>query len=111
MSKTRLVWTGIIGFIGTLILAFILNLGELQWNKFFKPKFQNVERKVFEETQSYVHGKIQELGRLYQQYQEAKAPEDKAAIKELVRMQFTDFDAEKIDNYKLKSFLLEMRGY
>jgi hypothetical protein len=46
MSKTRLVWTGIIGFIGTLILAFILNLGELQWNKFFKPKFQNVERTV-----------------------------------------------------------------
>ena len=82
----------------------------MEYNKFFKPKFENVEREVFEETKSYTHGKIQDLAKHYSEYQKSENS-DREAIKGLIQMQFSNFDPNVIDNYKLKMFLIEMRGY
>ena len=78
--------------------------------KFFEPKKENIRREIFENTKSYTHGKIQDLAKLYQEYQKAD-PDGKETIKTLVQSQFSDFDAEKINNYKLQIFLTNMRGY
>ena len=104
--KTKIV----LGFLGVLAIIFILELFGLGMFKFFEPKKENIRREIFENTKSYTHGKIQDLAKLYQEYQKAD-PDGKETIKTLVQSQFSDFDAEKINNYKLQIFLTNMRGY
>ena len=53
---------GVIGaVVGVIALAFCLELGGVAWFGFFEPIKENVRREVFENTKSYVHGKIQDL--------------------------------------------------
>ncbi len=108
MKKTLLVIGGLIVLI---VLAFALELGGLQWTKFFKPRRQNIERQVFEQTKSFVHGKIQDLAKYYEEYQKADSVEDKQTIAELIKMNFADFDSGKINSTKLRQFLINIRGY
>lgn len=94
-----------------LVLLFALELIGLQWTRFFAPKRENIRREVFENTKSYTHGKIQDLSKYYGEYQKADNVEDKAAIASLIKMQFAEFDEKKINNAKLKQFLINTRGY
>lgn len=111
MSKTKIVLSSIGGFIGLIAVLFILGLVGLGFFKFFEPKRENIRREVFENTKSYTHGVIQDLGKYYQEYNDAKTTEDKATIKSVVSMRFAEFDETKIENYKLQQFLIQMRGY
>ncbi len=95
-----------------LCLLFALGWGlayhELVFTRFFAPKRENVRRQVFEETKSYVHGKVQDLAKYYEEYQ---ASEDKEAVASIIKMRYAEFDAEAINNYKLKQFLISIRGF
>jgi len=101
--------------IGVIILffvaLFILQYAGLQWTRFFKPRYQNVERQVFEETKSYSHGLIQDLAKYYKEYNEAATDADRETIKNVVRIRFAEFDANKVKSSKLRSFLIKCRGY
>jgi hypothetical protein len=108
--KAKHVLLGIIGFVGFIIIIFFLNLGGLEWKKFFDPKYQNVERKIFENTQSYVHGQIQNLSKHYGEYQKGDR-EVKESIKGIVAVQFAQFPLEQVPSTQLKSFLITCRGY
>lgn len=108
MKKT-LAWIG--GIVGFFALLFILGLFELGWYKFFEPKKENIRREVFENTKSFTHGKIQDLAKYYEEYQKAETQDDKEAIKNFVQFNFAEFDASKIESEKLKSFLINMRGF
>ena len=99
----------IIAVVGLSIIAIGLEMAGLEWASFFKPKWENVERKTFEETQSYVHGKTQDLAKYFEEYQ--KNPEDQESIRQLILMNFADFDANDMRNDSLRKFLIEMRGY
>lgn len=79
--------------------------------KFWSPKFQNVEREVFENTKSYNKGKVAELVKYYDEYRNAENEEDKSAIKPLVKVSFADYDASKIQEQTLRDFVRECRGY
>ena len=83
----------------------------LEWTKFFAPKRENIRREVFEQTKSYTHGKIQDLAKYFEEYQNAKSDSDKNTIKSLIIMNFAEFDETKINSYKLQDFLIQMRGY
>jgi len=107
--KKGLTITGII--VGGLIVIFLIGLSELGWMKFFEPKKENIRREIFEETQSYVHGKIQDLAKHYDEYNKADSQGDKEAIKQLIIMRFAEFDETKIRSVKLRNFLTNMRGY
>jgi len=98
----------ILGLIVILILGWGIGFYELEWMKFFNPRKENIRREVFENTKSYTHGKIQDLAKYYEEYQKA---DDKEAIASLIKMRFAEFDAEKINNYKLKQFLISIRGF
>ena len=65
---------------------------------------QNVERTVFEETQSYVEGKRQEVTKLRFEYLKSKDRDEKEAIKATLRSSLANFDKSKLD-YDLKAFL------
>ena len=110
-EKLKIAGMGIGAFVGIIAVLFLLTLGGLWWKGFFSPKYQNVERKVFEETKSYVHGKNEDLAKYFEEYQRADNPKDKEIIKEFVRIKFGDFDAEKVRSPKLRQFLVTMRGF
>lgn len=106
MRKLKIV--GIAAVILTIpVLLTFYNLGMIS---FFKPKFQNVERKVFENTKSYLHGVQQDLGKYYLEYQDANEDE-KQAIKTTIQMRFAEVNAEKLQSPQLRSFLISARGY
>lgn len=100
--------------IGVLVLlvvvAFGLELLGLQWTRFFKPRYADVEREVFEETKSYVHGKIQDLAKYYGEYQAADG-DGKIAIQAVIKVRFAEFDAKHVESEVLRSFLVKTRGY
>lgn len=94
-----------------LVAMFVIGLYWLGWQKFFAPKQANIQREVFEHTQSYVHGAARDLAAYYEQYTKAGTAEDKEAIRQVVIMRFANLDAGLIDNSGLRSFLTNMRGY
>jgi hypothetical protein len=93
-----------------LLIPFGLGLYHLGMFKFFTPKFQNVERQVFENTKSYLHGVQQDLGKYYLEYQNADE-NGKQAIRATIQMRFAEVDTEKLQSRKLKEFLILARGY
>jgi hypothetical protein len=100
---------GIIGSIITIIvLLFCLELGGVYWFGFFAPMKENVRREVFENTKSYVHGKIQDLAKLYREYQSS---DDREALEAVIRSQFAEFDTKHVRSHELRQFLINVRGY
>ena len=110
MSKAKIVWLCILGFFLIFVIWFIFELVGLGFFKFFEPKRENVRRDVFENTQSYVHGKTQDLAKYYDEWMEADES-DKEAIRKLIIMRFAELDAEKIQSLPLRQFLIKMRRY
>lgn len=69
---------------------------------------QNARREVFEQTQSYVEGKRQELIKLYHEWNNANT-EDKLAIEVTIRLSFANFDETKIEQPELNEFLTRIK--
>ena len=97
--------------IALLLIVFAVGMLSLGWHKFFDPKVENVKREVFEQTQSRVHGTIQELARYYDQYNNASTGGDREAIRQFIIMRFSAFDEKMIDSEGLRNFLVSMRGF
>ena len=97
-------------FIVLLALIFVLGLISLGYYKFFEPKKENIRRQVFEQTQSYVHGKIQDLAKYQDEYNNANT-NDREAIRQLIILRFAEFDETKIKAVGLRNFLKNIRGY
>lgn len=111
MKTLGYIMAGILSLVLIIVLAFALNLGGLQWNKFFKPRSAAIERQVFQETASYVRGKTQELSKLYVEYQKASSSADKEAIESIVRMSFAEVNPDVITSPQLKQFLKNAMHY
>ena len=97
--------------IGLLILGlglgFLLKFVGLFEYQFFAPKYENARREVFENTQSYVEGKRQDLIRYRLQYNQAPSTENKNAIKSTIRLMFSNVDPD-IFEPQLASFLKDV---
>jgi uncharacterized protein HemX len=97
-----------LGFIACLIVILAIGLG-LGWFNVFATKTvgkaqQNANRAVFEQTQSYVEGKRQELIKDYHEWINADK-DSKKSIEAIVRASFASFDESKIEQPELYSFL------
>ena len=101
---------GLAAIVVLVALAFVLELGGLQWRRFFAPKHEEVRREVFEETRSFNEAKIQDLARYKLQYDKASDPADKEAIASAVRVMFADYDSSRLPA-GLASFLKSIRSY
>lgn len=100
--RTTLIVIGSI--IGLFLLIFLANEFSIFDTKFWGVRQQNARREVFENTQSYVEGKRQELIKLHHEWNKANA-DDKIAIEATIRMNFANFDESKIEQPELYSFL------
>ena len=106
----KTVGIGIVSVIGVLVVSFIFGLYGLGWMKFFGPKKENIRRDIFEQTQSYVHGKIQDLAKYQDEYN--KADENgKETVRQIIILRFAEFDETKIRSINLRNYLITMRGY
>ena len=99
--------------VGLLIALFffLVSYFNLSLTKFFKPRYENVDRAVFENTKSYLHGVQQDLGKYYDEYRNAKSEDEKEVIREVIKARFAEVDPAKIQSLELRRFLIAMRGY
>lgn len=101
---------GIFVVFGVIIgLTFATGSFDVLYTKTIGKQKQDAKREVFEETQSYVHGKNQELYKLYLEYQKAPDPMEKAMLQEIIRGKFAEFDSDKIEEEFLRNFLIDMK--
>lgn len=90
-------------------LCIALELGGLQWRRYFEPKHESVNRQVFKETRSFNEGKRQELVKYRLEYLRSEGKERKA-VASTIRMAFADYDDTKLSP-ELRAFLQKiMRG-
>lgn len=103
---------GFLIVIGVIILmvALYFGLGYLGvfGTKTFGKAQKNADREVYEQSQSYVEGKRQELIKLHHEWTKAD-DNDKAAIEATIRMSFANFDENKIEQPELQAFLKKIK--
>jgi len=110
-ERLKIAGMSIGGLVALITIVFVIGLAGLGYRMFFAPRQANIDRKVFEQTQSYTHGKIQDLSKYYNEYQKADDLIAKEAIKQLIIQQFAQFDSNKVINVTLRNFLVSTRGY
>ncbi len=99
--------TGII--LASIIILLALDFGfgyvGVFKTKTVKKAQQDAERDVFESTQSYVDGKIQEANKMYIEFQRTEDEEEKEAIRTYIRNGFANFNEQKYLQSPLKEFV------
>ena len=109
--KTKYYILGILGLLLFVILMLCIQFGIIHIEGFFDKKRQNIETKVFRETQGHIMGKQQQLAKYYIEYTKTKDADSKRAIQNVIQSQFADFDPQCINNAALRQFLTGVRGY
>lgn len=69
---------------GLIVLAFVVGGLGLAFKAVFAPAHADLDRTIFENTASFVHGKVQVLRKMQLDYATAKTPEHKAALRGLI---------------------------
>jgi hypothetical protein len=82
--------------VGLFVITFLANEYEIFGIRFWGVRKENARREVFEQTQSYVEGKRQELTKYRLEYIMSKDSTDKQAIKETILQSFANFDDSKL---------------
>ena len=95
---------GILIFIAFCIIVFGITYASLGYEAFFGPKFKEVERNIWEETPSRVHGAIQEIASRRIEYVTSDDLIEKQAICSFLRDGYSELNPEYIDNYELRRF-------
>jgi hypothetical protein len=93
----------VFGLAVVLGLCFGLTWLGIEWRGFFGPKRAAVERRIFEETPSYIHGMKQDLMRYRHQWMTADE-EKRMGIESTVRMRFAQFDPRHLEDPELSGF-------
>lgn len=70
----------------------------------------NIERQNFEQSKSYVDGKVQDLENYRKEYQQTTSKAEKEQIKNYIVDEFSNFNENNIQNQSLKQFLDEMEN-
>lgn len=109
-SISRFLLALIIILICGFVLSFIATGGDLALYKFWAPKQENAKRQVFENTQSYVQGKTEYIGRLRYQYLAAEPNSaQQASLRMLILSEAQTVDMDKLP-YSLKAFVQQLGG-
>jgi len=87
---------------------FIGTGGDLAIYKFWAPKMANAQRQVFENTQSYVQGKVDYLTRLRFEYQTATDESRKAALRTMIITEAAQVDNDKLPP-DLQAFITRLK--
>ncbi len=87
--------------LGTILLfiglSFAFGWTDVLFTKTVGKAQQNANREVFEQTQSFVEAKRQELVKYRLEYMQAKTAQDSTAIKTMLLQDFANFDVSKLE--------------
>ena len=101
---------GIISAIGGLLaLWLILNVaigGGLMHFRFWAPKYRDAQREVFEQSQSYVQGKVSHLTRLRLSYESAEGTR-REALRRTILTEAATVDSDDLPE-SLQAFITEV---
>ena len=97
----------LLGIVCVIAMIFAINQFEIFGIKFWGTQRENARREVFENSQSYVEGKRQELVKAHHEWVNADA-EGKLGIEYTIRQSFANFDRSKIEDPQMYSFLNEV---
>lgn len=98
-----LLWL-VIGF----VVLFCINEFEIFGTKLWGVRRSDARRQVFEQSQSYVESKRQELIKYHHSWMNS-TPAEKASIEFVIRHSFANFDDSKIEDTELREFLIEVK--
>ena len=105
-------FTGIAIFIAMTVvilgLTWVFEGNDFFLYKYFAPKRAVIERKVFEETPSYVRGNIQELEKQHMDYIKA-TPAQQAAMKPIILQEAAGINQDNLPP-DLKSWISQLKG-
>lgn len=111
MSKSKIAGLIILALICLGVVTFAAGGFNLLYYKVFAPRYEDVRRDVFENTQSYIHGKITDLAKIKWEYDNSTSKVARKALQQRVLHDFAEFPADKIKEPALKRWLVSMRGY
>lgn len=90
---------------GIFLAPFVIGKWSNKVESVVGTEYKNIKREQFENSKSYVHGKIEDLQRYKRELERTKDKDEKLAIINHIQDEFATFDINKIDNLNLKSFL------
>lgn len=94
----KLFFIGLPVIFGLIVLLFGATWMGIEWRGFFGPKKAAVERKIFEETPSFVQGKISMLTKLrFEWLRKKDDPDAQKGIESMVRNEFAYFKPEHLE--------------
>lgn len=70
----------------------------------------NIKREVFKEGKSYVEGMIEDLSSYKREFERTDDISEKEQIANMIDAEFSNFDANKIENASLYNFLMDIRN-
>ena len=100
--------------IGSLLLIAAIVVGGKEANlwlyKTYEPKMEEARRDVYENTNSFVKAKKQEILKAYKEYNKDTTFAGKQAIQEMLSMSLADFDEDSyITDAKLLRWVKQMK--
>lgn len=93
---------------GVFILPFAIGKWSNKVESTVGTEYKNIKREQFEESKSYVHGKIEDLQRYKRELERTEEEDERRALIVHIQDEFAAFDIDKIDNRNLRSFLVNI---
>jgi hypothetical protein len=104
------IMSGIGMIILLVVLVFGLELGGLQWDKFFKPRHSAVERETFKQGRPFQQGKKQQIIKYRMEFLRSNDELNKRAIASTIRMTTADYNIDELEP-ELRQFVVQMQNY
>jgi hypothetical protein len=111
MKSVGKLWLWLVGamiFFGAL--GFVANGMGLISYKFFGPKWEDARRDVYENTNSFVKGKLADTNKHMLEWKRSTDPVERNALKYTISQNLIDFDEDKYcKSVELKAFIKKMK--
>jgi hypothetical protein len=100
----------VLGFVVAIFILYLLagftGILNIAWMKTIGLQTKNVEREVFKVSNPYIESMSRDLANYKAQYDLSKSEVDKTTIIAYIHANYSNFDANKIENFPLRNFLL-----
>ena len=94
-----------------LVIPYFLGGYSLLYRSVFGVAQRDVERRIYEQSKSRVHGLVEQLAKYKYEYDRSTSAADKEAIVQVIRATMATLDANDVEPVLLRQFLINTRGY
>lgn len=109
VSTAKIVGWSVLALIGLLVLSFVFNAMGWVNLAFWGPKYEDTKRDIFENTQSYVHGKTTHIAKLRLEYESTESETRKKALKRMILTEASTVENELLPP-DMQAFISRLRG-